>query len=133
MEKDFIKWRHLKEKLQKRANNQFVFNEGDVWICSLGLNLGHEEDGKGDIFLALPITSKEKTGNHYYSFDFGGKQMTAILYNNRPVQVIAFIITKPLCMEGFLESQGAKVIRNPKSRFLEGQGAIVDLAILLSS
>lgn len=93
MEKDFIKWHHLKEKLQRRAGG-LVFNEGDVWLCALGLNLGHEEDGKGDVFLrpifimkkinrdtfwAIPITSREKIGSHHYSFDFGGRQMIAML------------------------------------------------------
>jgi mRNA-degrading endonuclease toxin of MazEF toxin-antitoxin module len=93
MEKDFAKWNELKTRLQ-RKKNQFVFNGGDIWFCSLGLNLGHEEDGKGDVFLrpvvilkkinndtflAIPLTTKEKIGNRYYSFDFGEKRVTAIL------------------------------------------------------
>jgi len=93
MEKDFVKWHHLKEKLQKR-NNQFTFDGGEIWLCALGLNLGHEEDGKGDVFLrpiiilrkinsdtfwAIPLTSQEKIGNYYYSFEFEGKQNIAIL------------------------------------------------------
>jgi mRNA interferase MazF len=93
MEKDFMQWHNLKTKLQHKKS-QFTFKGGEVWLCTFGLNLGHEEDGKGDIFLrpivilrkinsdtflAVPLTSKEKNGNYYYPFDFKDKKSIAIL------------------------------------------------------
>jgi mRNA interferase MazF len=93
MEKDFAKWHSLKEKLQQKSS-EFIFGAGEIWLCALGLNLGHEEDGKGDVFLrpivifkkinsdtfwAIPLTSQKKIGSHYYSFDFNGRENVAII------------------------------------------------------
>ena len=73
--KDFTDWHTLKTNLQ-RGDKKHFFKERDIWLCSLGLNLGCEEDGKGEKFLrpviifrkfshnffwAIPLTSQEKT------------------------------------------------------------------------
>jgi mRNA interferase MazF len=70
------------------------FRESEVWFCSLGENIGFEEDGKGRNFLrpviivrkfnkqvlwALAITSKQKVGKYYFPVDFGRGINTAIL------------------------------------------------------
>ena len=49
MEKDFQKWHSEKEKLHARSNAPF-FHEREIWWCSLGLNVGFEQDGKNDNF-----------------------------------------------------------------------------------
>jgi mRNA-degrading endonuclease toxin of MazEF toxin-antitoxin module len=58
----------------------FHFNEGEVWWCSVGLNIGEEEFGKGQAFerpvlifkkftknsfLGLPLTGHKKEGSWY--------------------------------------------------------------------
>jgi mRNA interferase MazF len=93
MEKDFLRWHELKTDLQKGVGN-LLFQERDIWLCSFGLNLGHEEDGKGDFFLrpvvvfrkintdtfwAIPLTGNGRSGSYYYSFDFKGQVSVAIL------------------------------------------------------
>lgn len=93
MNKEFDEW-NIYKKILHRNINEIYFHEKEVWICSLGINIGHEQDGKnekfirpiiilkkynGNIFCSLPMTSKEKTGLHYLSFDFKGKTSTVIL------------------------------------------------------
>ncbi len=45
MQKDFNNWNSLKQELDKNEKVLF-FKEREVWWCSIGLNLGHEENGK---------------------------------------------------------------------------------------
>ena len=79
MKKEFKKWHNKKEKLHDEAPRLF-FHEREVWWCSLGANIGFEQDGKGntfarpilvlkkfnnEIFWALPLTTKIKDGRFY--------------------------------------------------------------------
>jgi mRNA interferase MazF len=97
MEKDFSIWHCLKTGLQKHEKNPY-FSEREVWLCSIGLNVGHEEDGKGnrflrpvivfkkfvpDAFWAIPLTSVEKIGPYYYRFSLRGRIETAVLSQMR--------------------------------------------------
>lgn len=45
MDKDFKGWHSKKEKIENQ-NETISFRERDIWWCHLGLNLGHEQDGK---------------------------------------------------------------------------------------
>ncbi len=47
MKKDFDQWNEKKKKLDVRADAPF-FHERQIWWCSLGLNVGFEQDGSGD-------------------------------------------------------------------------------------
>lgn len=83
MVRDVIKqiqeWCRLKLSLFNKEN-KVVFKQGDIWWCSLGMNLGEEMFGKGpkftrpvlifrkftgNSFLGLPITKQEKEGSWY--------------------------------------------------------------------
>ena len=45
--KEFDKWNELKKKLHNSEKpKKFYFREREIWWCSLGLNIGFEEDGK---------------------------------------------------------------------------------------
>ncbi len=93
MEKDFDNWNKLKKDINSLQKvPQFV--EREIWWCSLGVNVGHEEDGKGDdslrpvliyrkfnknIFYALPITSKEKNNIFHCNIDSGEIKGSVIL------------------------------------------------------
>ena len=46
MEKDFDTWTVEKERIQLREPHK-VYSEGEVWWCSLGTNIGSEQDGTG--------------------------------------------------------------------------------------
>lgn len=75
MEKDFDKWNIKKKELHNRADVPF-FHEREIWWCSLGINIGFEQDGSGDecrrpvlvlkglskkTFLAVPLTTSIKS------------------------------------------------------------------------
>jgi mRNA interferase MazF len=93
MEKDFWKWHSLKSEIEKQIPSP-LFYEREIWWCSVGANVGAEEDGKNDpferpvlvlrkfnrdMFWGIPITSKEKYGEYYYPFSLHGESMTALL------------------------------------------------------
>lgn len=90
----FIEWTKLKIRIHISNNSKLYFSEREIWWASLGANIGHEQDGKNekferpvlilkvfnrDIFWALPITSKEKTGKYYYKFEYNGNKYSVIL------------------------------------------------------
>lgn len=50
MPKDFDKWSRNKKLLEEHAYAQLSFHEREIWWCSLGLNLGDEQDGKHQDF-----------------------------------------------------------------------------------
>ena len=87
MNKDFKKWHNRKEYIHKNSSQVF-FHEREIWWCSLGLNIGFEQDGNGpefqrpviilrkfnnDVCWVLPITTKPKTGKYYFPVDLGDK------------------------------------------------------------
>lgn len=93
MEKDFIKWSDLKQKLDQ-SEKQLIFKERDIWWCSVGINIGHEENGKNEfftrpvlvlrkfnrhIFYGVPLTTKVKDNKYYYLINFRGENQCAML------------------------------------------------------
>lgn len=93
MTKNFEGWHKLKMFLQSRISRLF-FHEREIWLCSIGVNLGYEQDGKNrrfiqpvvivkkfnlDLFWAVSLTSKQKFGKYYFQFKFGKKTTSAII------------------------------------------------------
>ncbi|MCX6731808.1 MAG: hypothetical protein NTX55_02350, partial [Candidatus Parcubacteria bacterium] len=44
MEKDFDRWNEKKKKIHNRTDAPF-FHKREIWWCSLGVNIGFEQDG----------------------------------------------------------------------------------------
>lgn len=93
MAKDFTNWHKLKAKLEI-IDFSLLFSEKEVWWCSIGVNIGSEEDGKNeklerpviifrkfshDTFWALPLTSKIKRGKFFYPLEFQNVLRTVML------------------------------------------------------
>lgn len=93
MKKDFQKWHTKKEFLQDEKARPF-FHKREVWFCSLGENVGFEQDGRGEEFLrpvvvvkkfnqevcwGIPLTRNQKKGPYYFSFQLNDEKSTAIL------------------------------------------------------
>ena len=83
MRKDFYDWHVLKDSLHEKPGRLF-FNEREVWWCSLGANIGYEQDGKQadfgrpilvvrkfnhDVLWAVPLTSKTKDDRFHHAFN----------------------------------------------------------------
>lgn len=108
MKKDFQKWHGLKEQLHEHEGSA-LFHEREIWWCSLGANIGFEQDGSGDIFtrpvviltkfnldvcLVVPLTARSKKGKYYFSIgEVAGRQAVAVLSQ------IRFIDRKRLAMK----------------------------------
>lgn len=81
MVKKFIDWIYEKIIIDKTEITDLIINEGQVYWCSLGENIGFEQNGKGDyfqrpvlifkkfnnnMFWGVPMSTKIKEGNRYY-------------------------------------------------------------------
>ena len=77
MQKDFDKWGEIKKELHKNEAKK-LYHSREVWWCSLGVNIGYEQDGDGEEYqrpvlilkglskntcLVIPLT----TSNHKHS------------------------------------------------------------------
>jgi len=93
MSKDFDSWNIQKKKTDGFIKRTF-FKESEVWWCSLGVNIGDEENGKGDnftrpvlvfkkfnhnIFLGIPLSTQLKEDKYYYRFHFKGRMQSLLL------------------------------------------------------
>lgn len=92
MNKDFDAWNTIKKVTQKR--HRPTFNEGEIWWCSIGTNIGDEMDGKSKfftrpvliirkfnrhIFFGVPLTTQIKQSPYYYQFYFKNMEQCALL------------------------------------------------------
>jgi len=83
----FDKWNEVKKNIdliQKDIN----LKEGNIYLVSIGKNIGNESYGKGEIFLrpilvikklghnyfiGIPLTSKRKVGSYFFEFKYKDK------------------------------------------------------------
>ncbi len=80
MLKDFINWIQYKIFLHEKGSLP-PFKEREIWWCSIGVNVGTEQDGKNDKFNRLvliikkfnhrqfwgiPLTTKEPKNKYFY-------------------------------------------------------------------
>jgi len=127
MKKDFNNWNNKKIEIDHSSNRVF-YHEREVWWCSTGLNVGFEQDGKGEnfsrpvliikgfnknVFLSVPITTKAKDGKYYHRVDLG---------DNTPRKVI-------LSQIRLLDSKRLqeKITMIPEEQFFEIKKAIIQL------
>ena len=94
MKKDFGKW-HEKKIEVNEAEGTALFHEREVWWCTLGANIGYEQDGNSELFtrpvviltkfnldacLVVPLTAKPKKGKYYFDVgDVSGRKAVAVL------------------------------------------------------
>ena len=96
-DKWFDKWNELKKKIDNK-NIELKFRARDIFWMSVGQNVGYETFGKGEEFLrpvlvykklsketfiGIPLTSKQKEGSYYFSFNFKGKISIAMFNQMR--------------------------------------------------
>ena len=95
---DFKDWFKLKVLLWTRKSDKLFFKQGDIWLCSIGMNLGEEIFGKGkkftrpvlvfkkftsNSFLGLPLTTQKKTGSWYTKITINNEDRWVILNQAR--------------------------------------------------
>ncbi len=87
MYKNFDIWNLEKKKIDEHSMDIY-FKQGDIWWCSIGLNIGSELCGKGKeyrrpiliykklsehTFIGIPLSTQRKIGSWFYSFKIGNK------------------------------------------------------------
>lgn len=97
MNKDFDHWNTKKKKLEE-VKDKFLFKQGDIWWCSVGLNIRTESCGKGEnyqrpvlilkklsseSFIGIPLSTKEKIGSWFIDITIRGEKRYGLLYQIR--------------------------------------------------
>jgi len=92
--KNFLEWFKVKEKIDKSQNKIPLFNEGEIWWCMVGENVGIEIGGKGDFFtrpvlifkklsregfLGVSMSTKMKDGTWFVKVKQGGQDEIVVL------------------------------------------------------
>lgn len=93
--KKFDEWNTVKKQSETFYEHKTkYFNKREVWLAKIGLNLGREEDGKGDkfvrpvlilrkynadSFLAMSLSSVNKDNKYYFTFDFKNEFISALI------------------------------------------------------
>jgi mRNA interferase MazF len=110
--KPFGRWTELKRSLGELDIKQDS-HEREVWWCSVGINLGYEEDGKNSFFerpilvlrkyskdflLAASLTSTIKSGPHYFPVVIHGTNRSVILSQQRSISVRR--LNRKICVLG---------------------------------
>ncbi len=101
MEKDYIAWTPVKTIIHKNRSVPIEYNEREIWLCSVGENIGFEEDGKGKEFVrpvivlrrynqffchVIPLSTTTNRGKYYFPFDGKtGKTSVALLTQSRAI------------------------------------------------
>ena len=102
--KDFNRWNELKKKIDNEDSLPDNFpKEGEVWMSSVGVNIGYEQNGSEDnfsrpmliikkfnnhMFWAIPLSTKQKDFDFYFNFtEPNGQKVSAILAQMKLVSV----------------------------------------------
>jgi len=124
MDKDFDYWNKVKKKLHERElASGLYFKEREIWWSAIGINIGHEQDGKHNNFerpilvlkvfnrellWALPLTSKNKDGKYYSQIFYLGESYSVILSQLRLISSRRLLRKiRTLAREDFLVIKGS--------------------------
>ncbi|OGH65235.1 MAG: hypothetical protein A2821_03650 [Candidatus Magasanikbacteria bacterium RIFCSPHIGHO2_01_FULL_41_23] len=103
--KDFSEWHNIKHKIENFQVEK-LFHDREIWWCSLGSNIGFEQDGKNakyerpilifrkfskGMFWGLPLTSKEKDDIFHHKII-----LHLIDQNEKPQEKISRVILSQL-------------------------------------
>ncbi|MBX4198583.1 type II toxin-antitoxin system PemK/MazF family toxin [Candidatus Parcubacteria bacterium] len=88
MAKDFDKWNIQKKGIHDIGENKF-YHPRDIWWCTLGVNIGFEQDGSGEdherpvlilrgfskqVCLAIPLTTSTKKNPYHVPLGIIGER-----------------------------------------------------------
>ena len=92
---DFDAWNELKKKIEAGENEPDKFpKEGEVWMSSLGRNIGFEQNGSSNnfsrpvlvvkkfnnhMFWVIPLSTKQKKFDFYFNYIDPNNQKVAVI------------------------------------------------------
>jgi mRNA-degrading endonuclease toxin of MazEF toxin-antitoxin module len=128
MQKDFDRWNEEKKRVDGTAQGK-LYHERELWWCSLGLNVGFEQNGSGTDYqrpvlilkgmsratcFVIPLTTSEK--QHKLRIPIGlvdGREAVAL------ISQIRLVDTKRLVNKiGFLDKKKFATIRKAAKELL---------------
>ncbi len=92
MKKDFDKWNNWKKELENTQSN--FYHERDIRWCSLGVNIGFEQDGTSSLYqrpvlilkgfsrnvcLVVPLTTSKKKNPFHFCVGFIKGQKASVI------------------------------------------------------
>jgi mRNA interferase MazF len=105
MHRDYSKWNEMKISINKESKLP-GYKEREIWFCSLGLNIGYEQNGSNDNFVrpvviikgfskrlawVIPLTKNCKENNFKHIFSYkSGLSSAAILSQIKVIDVKRF-------------------------------------------
>lgn len=126
MFKDFDTWNAQKKEIHESGENKF-YGPREVWWCSLGTNIGFEQDGTGeagerpvlvlkgfskDVCLVIPLTTSTKKNLYHVPMgEIDGRKASAIISQIRLVDTKRFI-NKVTMIEESLFEEIRKAVKN---------------------
>jgi mRNA-degrading endonuclease toxin of MazEF toxin-antitoxin module len=145
MAKDFNNWNIEKQNLERNKRSELIFHAREIWWCSIGVNLGDEQDGKNRLYerpvlvlrkfnnkvaWILPMTTKNKIGDYYYQLEHDGNVSSVILSQLKLVSVKRFRrLIRQISQYQFalIQDKVINLIRSPektKPPLLEGESQL---------
>ena len=145
--KDFESWNNYKKQLESsnsplldKKSGKYLFKEGEIWYCSIGVNVGTEICGKNKDFerpvliirkskrhyICLPLTSQKPLNMDFY-YDISYQYFDEI--KNISTKISSFVIlSTPLSLDVLrlsrkvkrLPDQELKIIREKLSNYIQG-------------
>lgn len=126
MQKDFDLWNVRKKDIDEH-NLRRLYHKREVWWCSLGVNVGFEQDGAGatkerpvlilkgfskEVCLVLPLTTSKKKNPYHVSLGgVGGRESFAIISQLRLIDTKR-LINKIGVVEKKLFEEIRKVVKD---------------------
>ncbi len=95
---EYDRWNKKKQNINNSNLNKIYFREREIWWCSIGLNVGFEENGKGElfnrpvlvlkkygtqIFIGIPISNTKKSGSFYFHIKIKDNKSNCLLTHLR--------------------------------------------------
>jgi mRNA-degrading endonuclease toxin of MazEF toxin-antitoxin module len=123
----FDKWNKIKQKVSKKEPIQF--KQGEIYFMSVGENIGYEIYGHGELFLrpvlvyrklsstafvGIPLTSKQREGNYYFTFKYTTKTLSTACIN----QIRTFDIRRNKYYDGYINVKDFTRLRDKVKEFM---------------
>ncbi len=114
MQKDFDRWNKRKKELNV-IKNDLLFKEGEIWWCSIGLNIGEEVYGKGSRFrrpvlilkklshnscVVMPTTTQPHIGTWYHHLNIGKIDRWVMLNQIRFISANRLYVRESILLPG---------------------------------
>jgi mRNA interferase MazF len=126
--KDFDSWNEAKKDCEFSNQKRQFFHTGEIWWCAVGVNIGHEIDGKNDnferpvliikqcnshLFIGVPLTSKNKVGSFFIPIKYENKVGNAVIVQARTMS--ASRLLRHMCN---LEKSQLEKVKRAYKKFL---------------